>query len=104
MVKLGTSSKSGDFTVNLPSGAKKLVFFALGWKNNNPKLTITNGSETVRVIDVKPNDDVAGDVPYTITTEIEDAYYELDVPDGASSLKFAADKRVILWGINAYTE
>lgn len=102
MVKLGTSSVSGNFTVNLPSGATKLAFFALGWKNNNPKLTITNGSDTVRVIDVKPNNDVAGDVPYNITTEIEDAYYEIDVPNGASTLKFAADKRVVLWGINAY--
>ena len=41
MVKLGTSSANGTFTVNIPEGTSYLCFYALGWKGSTPKLTVS---------------------------------------------------------------
>ena len=107
MVKLGTSSVDGDFTVTLPEGSKRLCFFALGWKGANAKVTIYNGEAKVAEFSIKSNDGVEKNPPYTITIneeELDSNYYDVAVPDGAKTLKFAAEKRAIFWGINAYTE
>lgn len=102
IVKLGTSSSNGDFTVNIPAGTTYIGFFALGWKGSTPQLTLTcNG--TSRTYDIKANAGVASTPPYTISTTEEDAYFTFDITGSTpTTVKFQSAGRVVLWGINAY--
>ncbi|MBP5504487.1 MAG: BACON domain-containing protein [Bacteroidales bacterium] len=105
LVKLGTSSKNGDFTATIPAGTKKIAFYSLGWKGSSPKLNVTCGSGQKQTFSIKANDGVVSNPPYTITTSDADAYYEVQVDDAsATSVKFESEGRVIVWGINAYNE
>lgn len=101
MVKLGTSSKSGDFSITIPAGTKKIGFFALGWKGGTTVLTLSGAA--TGTLTLKSNDGVASNPPFTITTTEEEAYYEVNIT-GSGALKISADKRAIFWGINTYGE
>lgn len=101
LLKLGTSSKNGKATIKVPAGTTKLCFFCLGWSGKTSKVTFKYGSSS-RTYDVKANAGVASNPPYTITTTVEEAYYEYDVDPSATSILVESEGRVILWGINAY--
>ena len=102
LLKLGTSSKNGKATINIPAGTTKLAFYCLGWSGKTSKVTMTCGSAS-NVFNVKANAGVAQNPPYTVTTTAEESYYEFTVPStSATKIEVASEGRVILWGINAY--
>lgn len=90
-IKIGTSSKVGDFSLNVPAG--KLTFYAITWKGAGTA-DVTLGNQTVTV---KANDGAAGNAPYTINVTDADKY-EIDVP-AATTLNITSDKRIIFFGI-----
>ncbi len=106
MVKLGTSSKSGDVTITIPAGTKTLELYALSWKKNKDcKITVTGCGETPVEIDLKSNDGVSGNPPYTIATTDGEARYSISVTDAtATSVTITSSARAIFWGINTYSE
>lgn len=107
-VKTGTSSKSGSFSVALPTGTKKFSFYCVMWKGNEGAVTIKFNGEVVEP-NYRPhaNDGAAGNAPYTITCT-DDDFVEFDFESllgGAlaeeSTLEFSSDKRCIYFGLQA---
>lgn len=102
LLKLGTSSKNGKATINIPAGTTKLAFYCLGWSGKTSKVTLTCGSSN-QAYTVNANSGVAQNPPYTVTTTAEESYYEFAVPStSATTINVESEGRVILWGINAY--
>ena len=80
LLKLGKGSATGDATIHIPAGTKKVGFYALSWKAKPAELKITMGSNSVSV-NPPANDGVTGNPPYTITLASDGSdYFELDVP------------------------
>lgn len=106
LLKLGKSSDTGDATIHIPAGTKKVGFYALSWKAKPAELKITMGSNSVSV-NPPANDGAAGNPPYTITLASDGSdYFELDVPTSeAVDVKVEttdpASGRVLLIGLKA---
>ena len=99
-IKIGTSSKQGDFSVAIPSGCTKLSFYAVAWKGSTDAVVeIYDGETLVASKSVAGNDGATGNAPYTITVADTDKY-SLDVPAG-KTVKVTSNKRVIFFGIKA---
>ena len=80
LLKLGKGSATGDATIHIPAGTKKVGFYALSWKAKPAVLKITMGSNSVSV-NPPANDGATGNPPYTITLASDGSdYFELDVP------------------------
>ena len=80
LLKLGKGTATGDATIHIPAGTKKVGFYALSWKAKPAELKITMGSNSVSV-NPPANDGAAGNPPYTITLASDGSdYFELDVP------------------------
>ena len=103
LVKLGTSSANGTFTVNIPEGTSYLCFYALGWKGTTPKLSVSCTGAS-KAYDIKANNGVSQNPPYQITTTVEDSYYVFAIPSSSvTTVTISSEGRVILWGINSYS-
>ena len=106
LLKLGKGSDTGDATIHIPAGTKKVGFYALSWKAKPAELKITMGSNSVSV-NPPANDGAAGNPPYTITLASDGSdYFELDVPTSeAVDVKVEttdpASGRVLLIGLKA---
>ncbi|MCQ2172512.1 MAG: DNA-binding protein [Bacteroidales bacterium] len=100
-VKIGTSSKAGDFTVEIPSSCSKLSFYAVTWKGTDPapEVKIYDGETPVASQTVAANDGATGNAPYTLTVTDSDKY-SLNVPAG-KTLKVTCEKRVIFFALKA---
>lgn len=108
MLKLGTSSKVGNATLHVPAGTKKLGFYMVAWKGKTAELKMTVAGSEIESIAPASNDGASGNPPYTITLS-EDDYYEVEVnAASATDVEITtvdpANGRVIIFGINAYTE
>lgn len=83
LLKLGKGSATGDATIHIPAGTKKVGFYALSWKAKPAEpaeLKITMGGNSVS-INPPVNDGASGNPPYTITLASDGSdYFELDVP------------------------
>ena len=80
LLKLGKGTATGDATIHIPAGTKKVGFYALSWKAKPAELKITMGSNSVSV-NPPANDGATGNPPYTITLASDGSdYFELDVP------------------------
>lgn len=90
-IKIGTSSKAGDFNLTVPAG--KLTFYAITWKGAGTA-DVKVGDQTITV---KANEGAVGNAPYTITVTEADKY-EIDIP-AATTLNISSDKRIIFFGI-----
>lgn len=106
ILKLGTSSKTGNATIKLPAGTSKVVFYCIGWnKAADPVVKFTLG-ETTKEITVKANTTLAGNPPYTLTVTDSDRY-QIDLGTTLSaemSVKvetLSASPRVAFFGIQA---
>lgn len=106
ILKLGTSSKTGNATIKLPAGTSKVVFYCIGWnKAADPVVKFTLG-ETTKEITVKANTTLAGNPPYTLTVTDSDRY-EIDLGTtlpSAMDVKvetLSASPRVAFFGIQA---
>ena len=106
LLKLGKGSATGDATIHIPAGTKKVGFYALSWKAKPAELKITMGSNSVSV-NPPVNDGASGNPPYTITLASDGSdYFELDVPTSeAVDVKVEttdpASGRVLLIGLKA---
>ena len=77
VLKLGTSSKSGNATINVPSGTKSFTVYAVSWKGKPSKLTFS-GVDGLSPTEITPaaNDGATGNAPYAdgITVSDSDKY------------------------------
>ncbi len=101
-IKIGTSSKTGSFTLTIPAGTKKISCYAVCWNDlEKATVTISLGDTVVATQDVKPNAGAAGQSPYTIEATEADKY-TFDFPvETETKVVVSADKRVIFWGLSA---
>ena len=110
VVKIGTGSKLGSFTVTIPAGTKKLSFYALAWNKKACSITIAGtGSSEDLTVALTANSGVSNNAPYTVTTTDAEAYHEVEILDATAteltiSSTDAKKARAIFWGINSYSE
>ena len=116
VLKMGTSSVTGTATVAIPAGTKKIGFYGVAWKGK--KGTLVASAEiaggTFFTQEMVSNDGASNNSPYTITASDETDYYEFDLEaalgmalpmDATVTLSTAEGAtRVIVWGLNCYTE
>lgn len=109
-LKLGTSSVVGNATVNLPAGTKRFGAYVVAWNAKKGKLEVVAGDDVLKTIDAISNVGAAGNPTFNLV-EVSDAdYYEVVLDAALPSdmdvtvRTVAPDYRVILFGINAYTE
>ncbi len=99
-LKLGTSSKFGKATLNIPAGTKKIGFYAAAWKGTGVSLKFGNGA----VVDgVRANLGATGGKPYKLVDLTALDYYEIALKgdEGTLTIETAAlGKRAIIFGIN----
>ena len=104
VLKLGTSSKYGQATLTIPSGATKLSLYALSWKGvavADLVFTDVTGAEVAKVTPAS-NDTLSGNPTYNLTVSDSDKY-EITIPAGTTSLVVSTSGgyRAVLFGINA---
>lgn len=99
-IKIGTSSKAGDFSVEIPSDCSTLTFYAVAWKGaTDAVVEIYDGDTVVASQSVAANDGATGNSPYTLSVTDADKY-SLNVPAG-KTLKVTCAKRVIFFELKA---
>ena len=100
VLKLGTSSKSGDATITVPSGTKSMTFYAVSWKDKPSDLTFS-GVDGINPATVSPaaNDGASNNPPYTITVTDTDQYTVTfaSALSAETQIKVESSKRNILW-------
>ncbi len=108
MLKLGTGKLTGDATLHVPAGTKKLGFYCVAWKGKKAQVKFSiNGTEIV-TIEPAANAGATGNPPYTITVSGSD-YYEVEMPSAdAADVKVETldpnNGRAIFIGLKALTE
>lgn len=109
LLKLGTSSKTGDATIKIPAGTSKVGFYAMSWKGKPAEVKITMGGNSM-TINPPANEGVADNPPYTITLASDGSdYFEIAVPTSdAVDVKVETTNpsagRVIFIGLKAIAE
>lgn len=101
VLKFGTSKLAGECTVNIPAGAKKLVFYGVAWKGKDDVLSASFASFGQGEVTLKANDGATGNSPYTITASESDYYtIEFSVPvTQEMPLTLKSTARCIIWGV-----
>lgn len=108
MLKLGTGSLTGNATLHIPAGTKKVGFYLLAWKGKTATVKASVAGEEVASLSPKANDGATGNPPYTITVTSDD-YYEIEV-NASEAIDLdvettdKANGRVIFIGLKAITE
>lgn len=113
VLKLGTSSKAGNWTSpTLSADATSLSFYAVAWNNKTCQLTITiNGGtfdddQASKTIELTANTGANNNSPYTITPSSSDyKTFTLKNITSSSTITFSTGEdsgnaRAILFGIN----
>lgn len=107
-IKVGTSSKGGDMTVTVPSGAKYLHVHAAAWNGvTGLSLNITpNTNITPTSIDLTEDAGISNSSPFTLSGDAEDFYFVITftkVLTSETTFTFAtsAKKRFVIWGVNS---
>ena len=104
-LKIGTSSKVGEFTLSVPAGTKKITYYAVAWKGNATTVEFYDGETLVASQDVAANDGASGNAPYTITVTDSDKYVIEKEFANATNLRVTtaegAKTRAIFFGIKA---
>ena len=104
VLKLGTGSKYGKATLELPEGSTVLEFYAVSWNNAEAAtlvFTIVTG-ETIASVETVPNSTLKGNPPFTLTVTDDDKY-EIEVPEGVTEItvETTGGYRAALFGIQA---
>lgn len=100
-VKLGSSSKVGDFTIKVPAGSKKLVFNAVAWKGDTAVATLKVGDNEIgKIENIAGNDGASGTGPFDITAENDTYTFSYDFAS-ETSVNVSTDKRVVIYGLKA---
>lgn len=113
VLKFGASKgKTGDLTITVPAGSKRVSFYALAWKGAATTLEFSGLGMTFGTQGIKANDGVAGQSPYKITVT-DDDYYTFTVPTAltedldikiTTAASAGNNTRAILFGIKAFKE
>ena len=107
LVKLGTSSAGGSFTVNVPSGKSKLNFYCTGFSKDQSdgktpyKVTCVIG-DTTKEISIKSYL-ASGNPPYTLTLSDDNDYYTVEFPatTADTQMTITAAGRMLFIGVTA---
>ena len=104
-LKIGTSSKVGEFSLKVPAGTKKISYYAVAWKGNSTTVEFYDGDTLVASQEVAANDGATGNAPYTITVTDADKYVIEKEFAAATTLRVTtaaeAKTRAIFFGIKA---
>ncbi|MBR3076028.1 MAG: bacterial Ig-like domain-containing protein [Bacteroidales bacterium] len=106
-IKVGTGKSGGDMTIVIPAGSTKLHLHAASWKGvSNNTLTITGASITPSTIDLKADDGISNNSPFTLNGSVDDFYYSFDLSgiDSEVPIKLSSDLRFAVWGVNVEPE
>ena len=108
MLKLGTGSLTGDATLHVAAGTKKLGFYCVAWKNKTAQVKFSVGGSEIATIEPKANPGATGNPPYASINVTASDYYEVELPSGTTDIKVEtldpANGRVIFIGLKAITE
>lgn len=108
MLKLGTGSLTGDATLHVAAGTKKLGFYCVAWKNKTATVKFSVGGSEIATIEPKANPGATGNPPYASINVTASDYYEVELPSGTTDIKVetldSANGRVIFIGLKAITE
>lgn len=105
VIKLGSSSASGEATLNVPAGTSKITFYAVSWKDKPSTLTLSAGGAEIASISPAVNDGAYDKSPYTITVTDSDKY-TVDIPENATQILFktsgsSKNQRVVIFKVTA---
>lgn len=108
VLKLGTGTKFGTANITVPAGATKVGFYALSWNKRPAAVLVQSNGKSVDVFNAPENESVAGSAPYQLYVEDTSlCYFEMPVngdADAVYTFTTTGDTRVIIWGLNYYTE
>ena len=107
-IKVGTSSKGGDMSVTVPSGATKLVVYAAAWKGVTGlslNITKTSGAASATIsptsIALTADTGISNNSPFTLSGTESNFRFELTLSNITANtvFKFASSttKRFALW-------
>lgn len=113
VLKFGASKgKTGDLTITVPAGSKRVSFYALAWKGAATTLEFSGLGMTFGTQGIRANDGVAGQSSYKITVT-DDDYYTFTVPTAltedldikiTTAANVGNNTRAVLFGIKAFKE
>lgn len=109
VLKLGTSSKSGDATINVPSGTKSFTVYAVSWKGKPSKLTFS-GADGLSPTEITPaaNNGATGNAPYADGITVSDSdKYTFNFTTALVSdtqITVTSEKRNLLWDFEFVSE
>lgn len=107
-IKVGTSSKGGDMSITVPSGATKLVLYAAAWKGvTGLSLNIakTSGAASATIspssISLTADTGISNSSPFTLSGTESNYRFELTLANITSDTKYtftsSAAKRFVVW-------
>lgn len=107
-IKVGTSSKGGDMSIEVPSGATKLVLYAAAWKGVTGlslSITKTDGATSATIlpssIALTADDGISNNSPFTLSGTESNFRFELTLANitANTTYKFtgSAAKRFVVW-------
>ena len=106
VLKLGTSSKTGNATVLIPKGTKSVSFYGVSWKGKPASVQVLLGETPLYTQAIATNEGASYNSPYTITVTDSD-YYTMPLLETLTDdvtvtvTTTGSNTRVILFGIKA---
>ncbi len=108
-IKVGTSSKGGSYTVDVPAGTKYLHLHVAAWKGvTGLSLNISGATTTPTSISLTADEGVSNNTPFTFSgTASSSDFYKVvtlsTVPEVTTTLTFTTSisKRFVVFGVNA---
>ncbi len=105
VLKIGTSSKVGEFTLTVPAGSTKLSYYAVAWKDKPATLEFSINGTVINTQAIAANAGATGSYPYTLTVANTDKYELSYSFTSETTLKVTtasdSNKRAILFAIKA---
>jgi hypothetical protein len=103
VIKIGTSSKKGEFTVVIPAGTKKITYYAVGWTGKNTTLDFQINGASAAQQALVANAGATGNSPFTLTVTDADKYeivndFAVETPVVVTT---TTNARAILFGLKA---
>jgi len=110
-IKLGTSSKVGEMTIDVPKGKNVLYLHAAAWKDKKGSIKLAADKEDVKLaIDslvLTANAGIANNSPFTFVGEVtSDYFFTIKIEGNTEGFKLAMTTvknayRGVVWGVNA---
>ena len=73
LLKLGKGTATGDATIHIPAGTKKVSFYSVAWKGAPASIKFTIG-DVEKSFDVAANTNASGSGPFELTLTASDKY------------------------------